>query len=34
MQIWMEGSATKPGYCQAGSLCLVSGMEKEIALFI
>lgn len=29
MQIWMEVSATQPGCCQVGSLCLVSGMDKE-----
>lgn len=29
MQIWMEGLAMQPGCCQVGSLCLVSGMDKE-----
>ena len=32
MQIWMEVLAMQPGSCQAGSLCLVSGMDKEMIL--
>lgn len=32
MRIWMEVLAMQPGFCQAGSLCLVSGMDKETML--
>ena len=32
MRIWTEVLAMQPGFCQAGSLCLVSGMDEETML--